>query len=766
MYSARLAFPAAKVSSPRLLALVISAICGSFAVPAFAATTAATPSATVTPATTGGAASAAATGKGTETITVVAKPDNGFIPGGDRLVPAYLDGQIANGGRLGLLGEQSAQDVPFNVVGYTSKLMQDQQTRSLSDVLRNDASVQTTYGYGNTQESYRVRGFDLYSEDIAYGGLYGVLPRQFVATELAERVELLKGSSAFLNGVPPGGTGVGGTVNIEPKRAGDEPLNRVSVDYTSKSQVGGAFDVARRFGDNNQWGVRVSGVHREGETAVDEQKRRLTLGTIGLDYRGDRFRASLDAGAEKQTVHGARSVVYTSGMDKILKAPSATTNYGQKWAFTNTESQFGALRGEYDLTNDWTVYGGIGGNHIHEYGSYSSPTPYNDDGDATMGQMRVPYFSDSFSSQAGIRGKFDTGFIDHSVNLGYSSSYRRVRTAYQMSSSSISTNIYDPSYSDEPTDATYAGSKMGNPGVTNRTYNSGVSLSDTLSMLDDRVKVIAGLRRQSVNVTNYAYTGEQSAKFERTKLTPAYGLMVKPWEHISLYANHIEALQADETAGSTYNSGTVVNGGQVTSIETSKQNEVGVKADYGRIAGSLAVFEIKKTVAVYRYLGTSNGSAQYEYGNYAEERNRGIELNLFGEPILGVRLNGSATWMDPELTKTQDGANDGNDAIGVPRYQFVLGGEWDLPWLSGVAATGRVIRTGSQYVDEANDLKASGWTRLDLGVRYDMQLPKNNIVWRANVENVTNENYWASASDGYLTQGDPRSLKLSMTVDF
>lgn len=112
-------------------------------------------------------------------------------------------------------------------------------------------------------------------------------------------------------------------------------------------------------------------------------------------------------------------------------------------------------------------------------------------------------------------------------------------------------------------------------------------------MLDDRLKLIAGLRRHSVNVTNYAYTGEETTKFERTKVTPAFGLMVKPCEHISLYANHIEALQAGETVGSTYNSGTVVNGGQVTGVETSKQNEVGVKADYGRIAGSLAVFEIK-----------------------------------------------------------------------------------------------------------------------------------------------------------------------------
>lgn len=700
------------------------------------------------------------------TLTVTATPVSRFNPGGDALVPAYLDGQVANGGRLGILGEQSAMNVPFSIVGYTSKAIQDQQARSVSDVVRNDASVATGYGYGNTQEIYKIRGFELASEDISFGGLYGVLPRQFMPVELADRVDILKGASAFLNGVPPGGTGVGGTINLEPKRAGSEPLTRVSLDYTSKSQVGGAVDIARRFGDNDQWGIRINAVHREGETAVDYQKRRLTLGTIGLDYHGDRFRASLDAGAEKQTVHGARSVVYTSGMTSIPKAPSATTNYGQKWAFSDTSSQFAMLKSEYDLSDNWTLYGGFGGNHTHEYGSYSSPTVNDSNGDATMGQMRVPYFSDGLSSQAGIRGKFDTGFVNHSINLGYSSTWSRIRSSYAMSSASISTNIYDPTYVDEPTDVAYTGGHMDDPRVTSRTFNSGVSLADTMSMLDDRVQLITALRRQSVNVTNYDYDGVQSANFSQMKVTPAFGLVLKPWQNISFYANHIEALQAGETASSSYGSGTVVNGGQVTGIETSKQNEVGVKADYGRIAGSIALFEIRKPVATYRYLGNSSGTDQYEYGNYGEERNRGLELSLFGEPMYGVRLNGSATWMDPELTKTQDGTYDGKDAIGVPRYQLVLGGEWDIPGLQGVTATGRVIRTGSQYADEANTLKVDGWTRLDLGVRYDMQLPKNNIVWRATVENVTNENYWASASDGYLTQGDPRTLKLSMTVDF
>ncbi|WP_410012565.1 TonB-dependent receptor [Sodalis sp. C49] len=746
-------------SSPRLLAVVIGACCGAMALPANAAAASSAANAAASTAATPAANTAA--GKG-DTITVVAAPENNFRPGGDQLVPAYMDGQIANGGRVGFLGQQDASKVPFSVVGFTSKLIQDQQARTLADVLNNDASVQSGYGYGNYAETFVVRGFPLYTDDISYGGLYGILPRQQVPTEFAERIELLKGSSAFLNGVPPGGTGVGGTVNVEPKRAGDEPLNRVSLDYTSKSEVGGAFDIARRYGDNNQFGVRVNGVHREGGTAIDDEKRRLTLGSIGLDYRGDRLRTSLDFGASKQTVHGGRPVVYLGNATEIPDVPSATGNYGQKWAYTDTETEFGMLRGEYDLTDSWTAYAGVGANHTHEYGKYSSPTLRDNDGNATMSRMTVPYFSDSFASQAGIRGNFDTGFVKHNINIGFSTLNRKVSSAYTLTAASIGENIYDPVNVSEPMNDLYTGGSMGDPGVTNRVRNNGIAIADTMSVLDDKVQLIAGARRQNVVVTNYAYTGEQDSQFDETKVTPAFGLVVKPWDHISLYANHIEALQAGDSAGLTYNGDLVTNGGQVAGIQTSKQNEVGIKADYGRVAGSVALFEIKKPVGVY----TPNGADSYTFNNSGEVRNRGLELNVFGEPVYGVRLNGSMTWMDPEMTKTQDGAYNGNDAIGIPRYQMVLGGEWDIPGLTNITATGKVIHTGSQYADSANNLKVDSWNRLDLGLRYNMNLPKNNIIWRAGVENVTNEKYWASATGGYLTQGDPREAKVSMTVDF
>ncbi len=85
---------------------------------------------------------------------------------------------VAHGGRLGVLGEQKAMDVPFNVIGYTSKLVQDQQAKTVADVVSNDAGVQVGQGYGNFAETYRIRGFELDGDDMMMGGTAGIVPRQ------------------------------------------------------------------------------------------------------------------------------------------------------------------------------------------------------------------------------------------------------------------------------------------------------------------------------------------------------------------------------------------------------------------------------------------------------------------------------------------------------------------------------------------------------------------------------------------------------------
>jgi iron complex outermembrane receptor protein len=77
-----------------------------------------------------------------------------------------------------------------------------------------------------------------------------------------------------------------------------------------------------------------------------------------------------------------------------------------------------------------------------------------------------------------------------------------------------------------------------------------------------------------------------------------------------------------------------------------------------------------------------------------------------------------------------------------------------------------VLHTGPQYLDAANTLEIPNWTRLDLGARYAARIEDRSVVFRANVENVTNSSYWASANGGYLVQGAPLTAKLSVSVDF
>lgn len=691
-----------------------------------------------------------------ETLTVVAKPDDNFKAGGDQLVPAYLDGQIANGGRVGMLGEQDAKNVPFNVIGYTNKMIQDQQATTLKDVVANDASVQNVQGYGNFAETYRIRGFDLDGDDMTFGGLAGVMPRQVVSTQMIDRVEVFKGSNALING--SASSGVGGMINLEPKHAEDTPLTRIGVDYTSSSQIGTTLDAGRRFGDDNQWGVRVNVLHREGETAIDNEKRRATVASVGLDYRGDKLRTSLDMGYQKQEYHGGRLGVNVSGVDFIPEVPRATSNYGQDWVYSNLESEFGMARAEYDIAPDWTLYGAMGGQHSHETGAYASPSLKDEDGTATIGRMDTNKIVDAFSGMAGVRGKFDTGFVSHSVNVGYSALTKREKTSYGMALTPQATNIYDTSPVAAPTN-TYFGGDLDDPRPTSRVRTEGLLLSDTLGFVDDKILLTVGARHQKVVVRNYAYgTAEEDtdARFTKSRWTPGYGLVVKPWETVSFYANHIEALQPGDTASSG-----AVNVGQVTGISLSKQNEVGMKVDYGNIGGTLALFEIKKPT------GIINPQTNV-FGLYGEQRNRGVELNIFGEPIYGVRLNGSATWLDPKMSKTEDGTWDGKNAIGVANFYTVLSAEYDIKPIEGLTALARVTHSGSQYADEANTKKLDSYTTLDLGMRYRMKVQQNDLTWRLGVENVTNEKYWSGVESygTYIYQGDPRELKLSLSYDF
>jgi iron complex outermembrane receptor protein len=673
----------------------------------------------------------------------------------------YAGGQVARGGRFGVLGNQDAMNVPFAITSYTDTLIRNQQARSLGDVVSNDPAVRTGFGFGNFSQTFTIRGFQVFSDDIAFDGLYGLLPRQLLAPELISRVEVFKGASAFLNGISPAGSGIGGNINIAPKRAEATPTTRVGLDWGSDSQVGGSVDIGRRFGANDAFGVRVNAVHRDGNTAIDGEQRRVTAATVAFDYRGDKLRVTTDVGYQKQVITGGRAVVYTTGITSVPRAPSAKTNYAQPWSNSSLEDTFGVVRAEYDVASWLTGYVAAGAHHGNEFGDYVSPSLLDRSGNATETRFTVPYIADTATGEAGFNAFFDTGSVTHRVNVGFSALSFRKKAAYAGSLDPIPTNIYAPSHVPVPAFA-YDVGPISDPGVTGRTQLRSVAVSDTLGLLDGRLEVTLGARRQKLHALGYAYAtdgvdGAKTSEYERYATSPVVGLNYRFADQWAVYANHIEALTQGDQAPATFNNLPVTNAGQVFAPYKSKQNEVGVKWDAGNVGSSLALYQIKQPSA---YVDASN-----TYVVDGEQRNRGVEWSFFGQPLPGLRLLGGATYLRPELVKTQGGANDGHDAIGVPRFQANAGVEWDVPNSPDITLSARAVRTGHQYLDAANDLKVPGWTTYDIGARTTAHLEGVPVTFRLTVQNVANKGYWASANGGYLTQGTPRTFYVSASFD-
>ncbi|MNI56526.1 Ferrichrome receptor FcuA precursor [compost metagenome] len=154
------------------------------------------------------------------------------------------------------------------------------------------------------------------------------------------------------------------------------------------------------------------------------------------------------------------------------------------------------------------------------------------------------------------------------------------------------------------------------------------------------------------------------------------------------------------------------------------------------------------------------------YVSNGQQRNRGLEWLVQGDAAPGVRLLGGIAYTDARLTRTEGGANDGNHAPAVPRFQFNAAAEWDTPFLQGLTLTARMLRTTDQYVDVGNTQTIPGWTRFDLGARYAFNANGTPMVVRATVENVFNKNYWQSAAREGLTVGAPRTVLLSVSAEF
>lgn len=661
----------------------------------------------------------------------------------EALPAAAAGGKAARGARLGMLGNVDVLDAPVNITSYTEEVIQDQQARTLADVLQNDPSVRFTTNSGHMLEHFRIRGLDVNGPSVALSGLYGMAPKGHIATEFLERVEVLRGPSTLLGGMSPD-SNLGGSINLVPKRAGAKPVTDLTASYSSRSYGQVHADVARRFGDDGALGVRFNGVYGSGQTGVSGQEKGRSLGALALDYQGAQWRLSLDAYSGKEKIENGSQAMYgltasrgkAVGLGRLVPVPDSDSN-----AFRGTHGDYrddGVItRADLQINPDWSAYVTAGAANSRGQGLMFGTRMIvtKPDGTATGYVYNVDTKTQDRVVEAGVRGRLVTGSVAHSLNASVSVLGHKEGST-SVANEGWAQNIYapvTPKFPQAPAEPDF--------GVDN--VLTSLALVDTLEFSEGRVLLTLGARLQNVD--------QKNAGYKKSRLSPSMGVVVKPWgPDTSLYANFMEGLSPGQNV--PYNQGYLNEGESFKPIST-RQVEVGVKLRRDALTHTFSAFQIDRPTLVRN----SSGTLLTEGG---KQRLQGLEWSAFGQISPTLDLLGGVSYLHARQRDT------GFDSYGVPDVTANIGLEWAAP-ISGLSVGGRVVHTGKQWVNGTNTLRLPAWQRFDLSVKYKTKLAQTPVTFNAFVENLTDRRYWSGMfADGYAMPASPRTLRLAATFSF
>ncbi len=202
------------------------------------------------PTTTAEPAAAAASGT-LSTVTVEASAD----ASAEGLTKPYAGGQVARGGRVGILGNQDDDEHAV----FQHQLHQRTDPGPAGQERGRRAAERPVGAPGARLR--QLPGAVLWCAaspstrtTSRYNGLYGMLPRQYIASEFFERVEVLRGANAFLNGARPAAAASAARSTCCPSARPTSRSPRIGFGVQTGGQGFVNLDLARRFGPDRQPG--------------------------------------------------------------------------------------------------------------------------------------------------------------------------------------------------------------------------------------------------------------------------------------------------------------------------------------------------------------------------------------------------------------------------------------------------------------------------------------------------------------------------------
>ncbi|ACE83959.1 TonB-dependent siderophore receptor [Cellvibrio japonicus] len=683
------------------------------------------------------------------------------------------DGGVDNGYRtetvsgVGAWQGRSLQDTPYSLNVYSEELIENLQATTPDQVYRVNPTTQLVRAqHENNQPRIMMRGF---SVQRSYRD--GVPDDQYnhsATMEDTARIEVLNGLSGFLYGA----NNVGGVTNYVTKRSTDERVNQLTLSSLGGDSWYTHGDFGGKFDSEGKYGYRVNLVEQGGDGAIKNQEIEKTFYSLAFDgYLFDDFWVQIHGMDYTYDVNGSQTYWYfASG----VKRPSADSidndiSWGQPWTNrwydynrygSNVKWQIServALRAAY-IDNRGTRGSESTSNTITSAGTYNQQISgvYAPGLDTLLSEQK-----DS-GAAAYLDVLFETGAVEHKLTAGYqyndSFQYR-----YQ-NQNGVATNaapinlsglsMSSPTYIPHPTNV--APVNRGVLILSSNTEYRNLVIGDDITF-NEQWSALLGAAYTSI-------TQKTGTGYDESALTPSVSILFKPVETLTTYISYIEALEAGVVVPQYYNNNqsvTVVNYPGVFDPLTSKQVEVGVKAKVSQLALDAAVFRIEKGLQYYVMIDPAN----VRFVQDGQQVHQGIELTAIGNLTDNLNIIGGFTWLDAQVEEQNENpALEGKTPVDVAERIMKVRFEYAAPFVPNLNLSASASYNGSSYGNTMNTDKVPGYTLFDIGARYQMDVAKKLVTFRADLHNLTNEHYWNGFNGTRI--GDPRTLMVSATVEF
>ena len=715
---------------------------------------------------------------------------------------------------VGTIDGAPLKEAPLSATVITRGLMNDQVSRLLSDVVKNDASIGEDYAPVGYYGDYEIRGFPI---DLATGleinGMT-IAGEQDVPLENKESVEFLKG----IAGVESGVASAGGLIDYITKRPAAIEALDVATDHRGSAYT--AVDMGHLFGSRQQVGARLNLAGEKIQSYVNGADGWRAMGAGAADWKISP-KATLKSDFEYQHKRERSVCGYQllggDAVPQMSRIYPSTMLGQQSWEKPNIFDTYNtSSRLDYDIAQDWRAFAAgsfshslIDDNVVYAYGCYaeaecntgSAPEPWFFAPDGTYdiydyrdpGELRI-----DAEAEAMVMGHVHTGAITHDVAGGGEIFLRSV----QQPGFYTTSNPYSPdNVVQDGAVYTYVGSdniytpiapapledplqSAGPRRLWEDSHQAAAIVQDRVH-LPGHVQLIAGGRYDALHDHNYsAYASCSDFTVPGACLPqlrnqnvwlPTYAATYNPIDNLTLYGNYAVLLSLGPQ-GPFWTD----NGSQFLAPFFTRQVEVGAKYEPDqRILVTAAFFHMR---APYFYPKTIQapdgfcnatefvGPADQCFESEGRETHDGIELNAEGKATDWLKLTASAAALSAISSNTGTPSFDNKQVINAPRVRTALFAELALSRTRGFYLMPGWSYTDRKEATRDDAVAVGGYNIFNLGARYTPGGEQGRVTLRVYADNITDKRYWkdtgASYGDTFIHLGAPTTVRLSAHYTF